>query len=67
MAEQEHELQFTVYITTYGRKVKMVKDSGRFLAATLHQAFGDNVRIVDHRLRPVKFDPNAHDYGTGET
>jgi hypothetical protein len=45
----------------------MVKDSGRFLASTLHQAFGDNVRIVDHRLRPVKFDPNAHDYGTGET
>ena len=67
MKEGQHEIRFTLYVDTFGDKNKCVKDSGRFLSAALYQVFGDKFRLMDHRSRPVDFDPDAHDFGTGET
>jgi hypothetical protein len=66
MAEETHELRFIVYVTTYGTKPKMVKDTGRVLSKMLHETFGDRFRVVDHRSNPVIWDAEAHDFGLGE-
>jgi hypothetical protein len=65
--EDTYMLRYTVYISAYGQKQKCIKDTGMTLAKMLHTAFGDNrVRIVDHRSRPIVFDPDRHDFGLGE-
>lgn len=66
MPEQENELRFTIYISSYGNKAKCVRDVGRTLCRILQTAFGDRVRVMDHRSKPVQFDPDAHDFGMGE-
>ena len=66
MPEQEHELRFTVYVTTYGDKPKCVRDIGHTLSRFLYTSFGDRYRMVDHRSQPIDYDPSAHDWGVGE-
>jgi len=64
--EDEYLLHYMVYVTAYGQKQKCIRDTGMTLAKMLHAAFGDRVRIVDHRSRPITFDPDRHDFGLGE-
>lgn len=65
--DEEHELVFTVRVRSYGRKSKCVNDTGQTLARILYQAFGDRFEMVDHKGRPITVDPDAHDWGFGET
>ena len=65
--DAQHELLFRVYIPSYGRKARQVDRVGRILARVLNQAFGPGFHITDHRSRPVDFNPDAHDFGLGES
>jgi len=65
--ESDHELRYTIYVKTYGDKAKCVKDIGQTLCRILRLAFGERVRVVDHRSKPVQFDPEARDFGQGES
>ena len=65
--EAEHELRYTLYVKTYGFKNHCVKAVGQTLARSLYTLFGDRVRLVDHRSQPIVFDPDAHDFGLGES
>ena len=66
LAEQEHELVFTVHVRSYGRKEQCVRRVGKTIAKALYLAFGDRFTMVDHKRRPIDFDPDAHDWGFGE-
>ena len=64
--DEEHELVFTVRVRSYGRKSQCVRNTGIAIARALYQALGDRFTMVDHKSRPIIFDPDAHDWGFGE-
>ena len=64
--EEEHELTYTIRITSYGHKDKCVRNVGMTVAKALYLAFGDRFTMTDHKDRPIRFDPDAHDWGFGE-
>lgn len=64
--EDEHDLRFTVYVRSFGKKAKCVNDIGLTLSRVLWTEFGDKYKLTDHRSRLVEFNPKAHYWGLGE-
>ena len=65
--EQENELRFTLYVTTYGKKSKCVRDIGHALSRMCYLTFGNRYKLVDHRSQPIEYSPDDHDWGLGES